>query len=216
MMPGGRDVLFAIEASFSWDDARIAIQSLNANEHSILLEGGTSPRYISPGHIVFARAGSLLGVRYDLARRAIIGSPRRVTSEVGEDHSAVWTPDGKRVTYSSTRRNQSHVLTKNADGSGKAEEFFVAVQHQHLGGWTPDGRILVTDGSTSSLGGADLLLAVLGDRAPRLYVQIPFVEQNPPAVPRWTLGGLQVGRVGPSSGLRSSVSTPGRTMADFD
>lgn len=66
----------------SWDDAAIAIASLDTGEHRILIEGGTSPRYVPTGHILFARDGSLLAAPFDLDRLEVIGAPVTVVDGV--------------------------------------------------------------------------------------------------------------------------------------
>ncbi|MGH9578873.1 MAG: TolB family protein, partial [Terriglobales bacterium] len=49
---------------------------------------------------------------YDLSR----GSLTRFTFDEGEDETPVWSPDGKRVAFSSTLSDQPRtILLKNAD-----------------------------------------------------------------------------------------------------
>jgi len=84
VLPGGDALLFTLgDAQISsYDDAAIALLSLKTGEHRVLLEGGTSPRYVPTGHIVYARAGSLLAVPFDLDRLEVTGSPFRVVENV--------------------------------------------------------------------------------------------------------------------------------------
>jgi eukaryotic-like serine/threonine-protein kinase len=73
-LPGGKAVLFSI-----WPDVgdpdhfRIGVLSLVTGKWSVLLEGGTTPRYASSGHLVFAHAGGILAVPFDLSRLEITG-----------------------------------------------------------------------------------------------------------------------------------------------
>lgn len=115
------------------------------------------------------------------------GTLTRITSEAGEDHSVAWTPDGRRITYSSTREARSRVMLKAADGSGEEEQLFVADEHTHLGGWTADGRMLLTDSGTASTGN-DLHSMNISERGPpQVYLQTAFNEQDPQPLPdgRW-------------------------------
>ena len=75
VLPGGESVLFAVShnTSASWDEAHIAVGSIETGEHRILIEGGTSPHYVTTGHIVYARAGSLHAVPFDLDRLEVTG-----------------------------------------------------------------------------------------------------------------------------------------------
>ena len=69
------------------------------------------------------------------------GSLTRLTFE-GRNHIPVWTPDGKRITFSSARRGHPNIFWKMADGSGDAERLLTSKQHQDPGSWSPDGKTL--------------------------------------------------------------------------
>ena len=75
ILPGGKAVLFTNGGAPSFDDARIAVQSLETGERRTLLEGGTYARYVPSGHLVYARAGGLLAVPFDLKRLEVTGEP---------------------------------------------------------------------------------------------------------------------------------------------
>ncbi|MCK5353217.1 PD40 domain-containing protein, partial [bacterium] len=78
-LPGGKAVLFTIDTGGSFDEARIAMLSLETGDVRVLLDGGTNARYSPTGHIVFARAGALLAVPFDLERLELTGSRDPVT-----------------------------------------------------------------------------------------------------------------------------------------
>ncbi|MDA2924229.1 protein kinase [Acidobacteria bacterium AH-259-L09] len=75
ILPGGRAVLFTVGFGGTWDDAQIVVQSLETGERKVLISGGTDARYVSTGHLVYARAGTLLAVPVDLGRLEVTGSP---------------------------------------------------------------------------------------------------------------------------------------------
>ncbi|MEE8160632.1 MAG: hypothetical protein V3T61_03240, partial [Acidobacteriota bacterium] len=81
-LPGGRTVLFTIDTGGSFDDARIAVLSLATGEKKVLVDGGTNARYSPTGHIVFARAGSLLAVPFDLEGLKVTGEPVSIVEGV--------------------------------------------------------------------------------------------------------------------------------------
>jgi len=74
-LPGGKAVLFTIDTGGSFDEARIAVLSLETGKVKVLLDGGTNARYSPTGHIVFGRAGALLAVPFDLERLERTGDP---------------------------------------------------------------------------------------------------------------------------------------------
>jgi len=84
VLPGGNYVLFTIQMSSAttFDDARIAVLSLQTGKWRTLLQGGFYARYVPSGHIVYARAGSLMAVSFDLSRMDLTGSPVHVQEGV--------------------------------------------------------------------------------------------------------------------------------------
>jgi serine/threonine-protein kinase len=81
-LPGGKAVLFTIDTGDSFDDARIAVLSLETGKTDVLLDGGTNPRYSPTGHIVFSRAGALLAMPFDLERLERTGDPVTVVEGI--------------------------------------------------------------------------------------------------------------------------------------
>jgi serine/threonine protein kinase len=77
VLPGGMDVLFTIQvaSAATYDDARIAVLSLQTGKWRTLTQGGSYARYVPSGHIVYAHAGSLIAVAFDLSRMEVSGSP---------------------------------------------------------------------------------------------------------------------------------------------
>jgi serine/threonine protein kinase/Tol biopolymer transport system component len=77
VLPGGKYVLFTIQvgSGSSYDDARIAVLSLETGKWRTLLTGGSYARYVPPGHIVYARAGSLIAVPFDSSHMEVRGAP---------------------------------------------------------------------------------------------------------------------------------------------
>jgi hypothetical protein len=75
ILPGGKAVLFTIwtGAGGSFDITRIGVLSLETREQRVLVDGGSYGRYVSSGHIIYARAGRLLAVPFDLKRLEVTG-----------------------------------------------------------------------------------------------------------------------------------------------
>jgi len=75
ILPDGSAVLFTVWTGTSFDDARIEVLSLETGKRRVLAEGGTYARYVPSGHVVYARAGGLLAVPFDLRRLVVTGPP---------------------------------------------------------------------------------------------------------------------------------------------
>ena len=66
----------------TFDDARIAVFSLQTGQKKVLVEPGMHPRYSPSGHLVYARNGNLLAVRFDPQRLEVQGQPFTVLEGV--------------------------------------------------------------------------------------------------------------------------------------
>jgi Tol biopolymer transport system component/DNA-binding winged helix-turn-helix (wHTH) protein len=98
VLPTGNAILYVTggtSAAFS-DDAMIVVQSLRSGERKILINGGTSPRYVSTGHLIYAQGGRLLAIRFDEASLAVKGN----AFPVAED---VWQGPGGYAAYDVSR-----------------------------------------------------------------------------------------------------------------
>jgi serine/threonine-protein kinase len=69
-LPGGEALLFAA----SGENPQIAVQSLGSGERRNLAPGGTSPRYATSGHLVYAQGGNLMAAAFDPRRLQVVGS----------------------------------------------------------------------------------------------------------------------------------------------
>jgi serine/threonine-protein kinase len=77
LLPNAEFVLFSVltGSAVSWDQAQIAVQSLDSGERNVLFEGGSSVRYLQTGHIAFARGTELLGIVFDVDNLTLSGGP---------------------------------------------------------------------------------------------------------------------------------------------
>jgi len=73
---------------------------------------------------------------YEFAR----GTTTRITTTDSVDGSPLWTVDGSRVVYSSSRDGRSELYVRNADGTGTAERVMAGdspAPRLDADGWTP-------------------------------------------------------------------------------
>jgi serine/threonine-protein kinase len=68
ILPGGKAVLFAVYTSPDPDNATIQVVSLGDRRRKTLVKGGTSPRYLPSGHLVYSNKGTLFAIPFDLDR----------------------------------------------------------------------------------------------------------------------------------------------------
>jgi eukaryotic-like serine/threonine-protein kinase len=75
MLPGGHAVIFTIlKAANQWDDTQVVVRSVATGEQTVLITGGSDGRYVSTGHLVYVRLGTLMAVPFDPVRLAVTGN----------------------------------------------------------------------------------------------------------------------------------------------
>jgi len=83
-LPDGQHVLYTIgNATGNYDQAKIAVLSLRDGHSQIILEGGTSARYVR-GHLLYSHSGTLFAVQFDTDQLKVTGSPVPIASDVSE------------------------------------------------------------------------------------------------------------------------------------
>ncbi len=96
---------------------------------------------------------------FELARRVLTG----LTFE-GDNRDPEWTPDGKRVVYTSFRDGRYCLYWRPADGSG-TEELLTRREHWAAAySFSPDGKLLAFDELDPTTPGGIWLLPVAGER----------------------------------------------------
>jgi Tol biopolymer transport system component/serine/threonine protein kinase len=96
------------------------------------------------GRLAFERGGIDSDIwHYDLQQKS---APQKWASSTAFDASGEYSPDGKRIAFSSNRSGAREIWLCDADGSN-------AVQLTHFGGpvagtprWSPDGRLITFEG----------------------------------------------------------------------
>src|SRR6185503_5346204 len=85
VLPGGRAVIFTImKGAYLWDDTQIVVRSLDTGAQAVLVTGGSDGRYVSTGHLIYVRLGTLMAVPFDPVRLAVIGGATGVIDDVME------------------------------------------------------------------------------------------------------------------------------------
>jgi eukaryotic-like serine/threonine-protein kinase len=115
------------------------------------------------------------------------GTLTRLTFGRGSDSNPVWSPDGRRVLYSSMVDGERSVVWKAADGTGAAERLTRGAEAQNPRSITPDGKLLVVT-IASKATGLDLgLVSMEGQHDVQPLLHSSFDENLPEISPngRW-------------------------------
>ena len=103
------------------------------------------------------------------------GTLTRLTFE-NDNRDPLWTPDGKRVVYTSLRNGLYGLYWRPADGSGPEELLSASKNWVFANSWSADGRFLAFGEQDPKTGFDISILPVGGDRRPYPFVRSSFRE----------------------------------------
>ena len=116
------------------------------------------------------------------------GRAHRLTSGMAYDIQARWSPDGKRISFTTDRGGTDNVWIMDADGSRPRPVTKEPDRFTNSGAWSPDGRWIVvrrrlTD--RSSLGTVELwMYSVLGGKGFQITKKDEWGDANEPVFSR--------------------------------
>ena len=192
VLPGGKAVLFTIQTStqVTYDESRIAVLSLQSGKWHTIVEGGSYARYVPSGHIVYARAGSLMAVPFDLPRLQISGEPvpvleGLVTTAVtsgGAEYDVA--PNGLLAYVPGTARAPESSLVW-VDRQGVARKLPAPLNNYSRPRISPDGKLMAVQ--IHSNGPSDVWVYDFGRNT---LTRLTFAGNN--ADPVWTADGRKL------------------------
>jgi Tol biopolymer transport system component len=101
---------------------------------------------------------------YEWSRDALA----RLTFDPAEDTTPVWTPDARRIVFTSTRAGggRSNLYWQRVDGSGLVQRLTESAGAQTPGSWHPSGKILAfTEHDPQTFAPTVMMLRLEGDEA---------------------------------------------------
>jgi eukaryotic-like serine/threonine-protein kinase len=106
----------------------------------------------------------------------------RLTNDPASDSDPSWSPDERRVAFTSRRAGPPALFLKDVN-TGAEEPLVVWNEPVMLDQWTPDGQFVIFRNS----GRAIWAVPVGGDRKPRMLIDTPYIEDEVHVSPdgRW-------------------------------
>ena len=103
----------------------------------------------------------------------------RLTLDPADDEGPVWSPDGKRLAFTSDRKgNSADLYVISADQPGGEQPLFASENPKTPNSWSTDGRFLIFEVSTP-LNRQDLwVISLDGDRKAVPFLATPFSERS--------------------------------------
>jgi eukaryotic-like serine/threonine-protein kinase len=153
LLPGGRALLFSAtrkQGPNRWDEAQVVVEDLSSHTRTVVVEGGSDPRYLPTGHVIYALGDGLYGVRFDAARlqptSGVVPLVQSVARSLGvaaaASHYSV--SDEGTLVYIARSASSRSLVWVNRDGTAGTLATIPPGTHEEPR-LSPDGRrVLVT------------------------------------------------------------------------
>ena len=189
VLPGGRGVLFTIIEAGRPDSAEVAILDPATGANRILVRGGSQPRYIAPGYLLYAARGTLEAVRFDLATLQVKGDATPVIQDLlmtgnGAAYYAV-SDQGTLAFVAGAAASQPPRALVWVDRQGREEPIPAPVRPYTIARLSPDGSRLALDARDQE---NDIWIWDFARRILRKLTDGPALDQYP----LWSSDGQRV------------------------
>ncbi|MGH9880851.1 MAG: protein kinase domain-containing protein, partial [Pyrinomonadaceae bacterium] len=106
------------------------------------------------------------------------GIPSRFTTDPAGDSNPVWSPDGSRIVFLSSREGVRNLYQKTASGGGNEEVLLRSSEEKVPDDWSSDGQFIVYETLNSKTKKDLWVLPMSGDRQPTPFLQTEFNEMQ--------------------------------------
>jgi Tol biopolymer transport system component/predicted Ser/Thr protein kinase len=183
-VPGGT---LGVQSKMVWVNRNGAEQPLAAPAHAYF-----APRFSPDGR---RAAVAITELEANIWLYDLRDTLTRFTFEGNSNGNPVWTPDGKRIAFTSNKEGTTNIFWQLADGSGGLERLTTGEYPQVPMSWSPDGQLLAFIEVTPTTQ-RDIWVLRVSDRKAQPFLRTPFDE----AAPRFSPDGRWLAYVSNESG----------------
>ena len=140
-------------------------------------EWGESPTFSAKGSLAFVRPINDLNIWRLPLENGRPGLPARLVASTRQDGGPNFSPDGKRITFSSDRSGSKKLWLCEADGSRPVQLTTMAAEHVSGSSWSPDGKSILFLSNPD--GNLDICLTTPGGLEPRRLTFSPAHDTHP-------------------------------------
>jgi Tol biopolymer transport system component len=117
------------------------------------------------------------GTRGDLWIRDLVrGVSSRFTFDPAVELNPQWSPDGRRIVYTSKAKGAGDLYVKDASGTKEAEPLLVNADEKYVSDWSADGKYILFTSRGDESGWNVWAVPSDGERKPIPIVKTPFAE----------------------------------------
>lgn len=106
------------------------------------------------------------------------GRSTRLTFDPGVDHLPIWSPDGSRLVFDSSRKGPHHLYEKASSGAESEALLLETTQSKGASDWSSDGRFVLYSSVNPNRAYDLWVLPIEGERKPRVFLDTRADERE--------------------------------------